>query len=96
MAESNENKIEIKKSNIVYYARIMSAIGLYEVVEMKVRTVTDNFFVGVDKNTKHAYMFKISDINKIVFFDRKVALDLVKEAEKNGKKASNEKYYEEY
>lgn len=81
MAESNENKIEIKKLNIVYYARIMSAIGLYEVVEMKVRTVTDNFFVGVDKNTKHAYMFKISDINKIVFFDRKVALDLVKEAE---------------
>ena len=96
MTETNENKTEIKKSNIVYYARMMPTVGLYEVVELKVRTVADDFFVGIDKNTKHAYMFKISDINKIVFFDRKDAVDVVKAAEKKGKKVSDEKYYEEY
>lgn len=96
MTETNENKIEVKKSNIVYYARIMPTVGLYEVVELKVRTVADDFFVGIDKNTKHAYMFKINDINKIVFFDRKDAVDVVKAAEKKGKKVFDEKYYEEY
>lgn len=96
MTETNENKIEVKKSNIVYYARIMPTVGLYEVVELKVRTVADDFFVGIDKNTKHAYMFKINDINKIVFFDRKDAVDVVKAAEKRGKKVFDEKYYEEY
>lgn len=96
MTENNENKIEVKKSNIVYYTRIMPTVGLYEVVEVKVRTVADDFFVGVDKNTKHAYMFKISDINKIVFFDRKDAVNVVKASEEKGKKISDEKYYEEY
>lgn len=90
-----ENK-EIKKSDLVYYARIIPTSGLYEVIDLKVRTVVDDFFVGIEKNTKHAYIFKISDINKIVFFDRKTALNVVKEAEKNGKKVSSEKYYEEY
>ena len=87
---------ELKKSDLVYYARILPTSGLYEVIDLKVRTVVDDFFVGIEKNTKHAYIFKISDINKIVFFDRKTALNVVKEAEKNGKKVSSEKYYEEY
>ena len=87
---------ELKKSDLVYYARILPTSGLYEVIDLKVRTVADDFFVGIEKNTKHAYIFKISDINKIVFFDRKIDLKVVKEAEKNGKKVSSEKYYEEY
>ena len=87
---------EIKKSNIVYYARMMPNVGLYEVIDLKIRTVADDFFVGIENRTKHAYMFKISDINKTVFFNRKDAVDVVKAAEKKGKKVSDEKYYEEY
>lgn len=45
---------------------------------------------------KHAYLLNISDIGKLVFFDRKEALRVVKESEKNKKKILNEKYYEEY
>ena len=87
---------EIKKSNIVYYARMMPNVGLYEVIDLKIRTVADDFFVGIENRTKHAYMFKISDIGKIIFFDRKEALNVVKAAEKSGKKVSDEKFYEEY
>ena len=91
------NEKEIKRSDFVYYARILPTVGLYEVIDLKVRTVADDFFVGIENRTKHAYMFKISDINKTVFFDRNEALKVVKEAEKNSKiKVSDEKYYEEY
>lgn len=87
---------EIKKSDVIYYARVMPTVGLYEIVELKVRTVAENYIVGIDKNTKHAFMFYFDDINRTIFFDRNEALKVVKAAEKNGKKVSDEKYYEEY
>lgn len=87
---------EIKKSDVIYYARVMPTVGLYEIVELKVRTVAEDYIVGIDKNTKHAYMFYFDDINRTIFFDRNEALRVVKAAEKNGKKVSDEKYYEEY
>lgn len=87
---------EIKKSDVIYYARVMPTVGLYEIVELKVRTVAEDYIVGIDKNTKHAYMFYFDDINRTIFFDRNEALRVVKAAEKNSKKVSDEKYYEEY
>ena len=87
---------EIKKSDLVYYARIIPTSGTYEVIDLKVRTVADDFLVGIENRTKHAYLLYIKDIGRIVFFDRKEALKVVKEAEKIGKKISDEKYYEEY
>ena len=63
---------EIKKSDVIYYARVMPTVGLYEIVELKVRTVTENYIVGIDKNTKHAFMFYFDDINRTIFFDRNV------------------------
>ena len=96
MKEVDRGKRDIKKFDIVYYARILPPVGIYEVVELKVRTVAEDFFVGTDKITKHAFMFKLDNIDKIIFFERKAALDIVKEAEKNGKKIFDEKYYEEY
>lgn len=90
------NEKEIKRSDFVYYARILPTVGLYEVIDLKVRTVADDFLVGIENRTKHAYLLYIKDIGRIVFFDRKEALKVVKEAEKIGKKISDEKYYEEY
>ena len=86
---------ELSIGQIVYYARIMPTVGLYEVEELKIRTVTDEYFVGTEKNTKHAYLFGHSTIGKYVFKDRKLALNLVKESEKNKKEVSEETYYEE-
>jgi hypothetical protein len=79
----------------VYYARIMPTVGLYEILEIKIRTVDDTYFAGTEKRSKHAYLFGHSSIGKYVFKDRKQALDLVKEAEKNKKEISDEVYYEE-
>lgn len=88
---------ELKKKDIVYYTKIMPSIGIYDLCELKIRTVEDDYFVGIDKRDKHAYLFGYNSIDKTVFTDRKVALKLVQEAEKNKKKViSNESYYEEY
>ena len=88
---------ELKKKDIVYYTKIMPSVGIYDLCELKIRTVEDDYFVGIDKHDKHAYLFNNSCIDKTIFKDRKTALKIVQEAEKKKTKmVSNESYYEEY
>lgn len=56
----------------------------------------DDYFVGSDKRDRHAYLLHYTDLNKIVFQDRKTALKKVKDAEKNKSTVKHETYYEEY
>ena len=70
----------------MYYARIQPTLGVYDVLELIVRTVETDWFTGMDKRDKRVYLFNNKDINKTVFTDRKDALNKVKAAEKNKKK----------
>ena len=87
---------KIKKDDIVYYARIMPKLDIYDVYELKVRTVEDTYFSTIDKRDKKSYLFSYNDIGKTVFLNRQEALNKTKEAEKNKPKVSTEIYYEEY
>lgn len=87
---------QLNRKDIVYYARVIPNTGIYEVCELFVRTATDNYFVGIDKRDKHAYLFGYDAIDSTVFINRKDALNKVKIAESNRKDISNETYYEEY
>lgn len=86
----------LKKKDIAYYAKIIPNCEIYEVCELKIRTVEDGWFVGIEKRDKHTYLLNNSEIGKTVFMDRQDALDKVKAAEKNKKTVSKETYYEEY
>ena len=88
--------MNINKNDIVYYARIIPTTGLYEIHELLVRTADKDWFVGIDKKDKHAYLFYEKDIGKTIFSQRKDALNKVKDAEKNKTNISTETYYEEY
>lgn len=81
----------MKKGDIYYYARIIPSAGIYDLLEIKIRSVYDTYFVGIERRDKQAFLFNYSDIDKILFEDRKIALKVVKKAEKNKK----EIYYEE-
>ncbi len=88
---------KIKKGTVVYYSQCLEPCAVFEVLELKIRTVEDDWFTGIENKTKHAYLFYEHDIGKCIFFNRKEALDVVKAAEKNcRKKFSDEKFYEEY
>ena len=86
----------LKKKDTVYFSRIIPTSGIYDIIELKIRTVEDDWFVGIDKRDKHAYLFTDDAINKTIFIDRKQALKKVKEAESNKKETSEETFYEEY
>lgn len=90
-----ENKI--KKGMTVYYSQCLDFCGVFELLELRIRTVEDGWFAAIEDKTKHVYLFYDKSIGKEIFFDRKEALDVVKAAEENCKrKFSDEKCYEEY
>ena len=88
------DKLMIK--NHLYYARIIPKSGIYDVCELIIRTITNDYFVGIDKKDKHAYLFPYSALDSIVFYDRELALDKVQLAEDGKREINNETYYEEY
>lgn len=85
-----------KIGNIVYYARIMPTLGIYDVCELKIRTVADTYFVGMDKRDKRAYLFSYNAVGKCIFSNRKDAVEKAIVAEENAPRVSKETYYEEY
>ena len=87
---------KIKKGTVMYYARISHNLGMYELCELKVRSVYDTYFVALENRTKIAFLFGFSLVGKTVFFNRKEALEKVREAEKDKREISTERYYEEY
>lgn len=86
----------IEKGDIVYYTRIFPETGIYDLCELKVRTVTDNWFCGVDKKDKRAYLLGFNKVEETVFDDRKIALKCIHNAEKKYPHIDGETYYEEY
>ena len=87
---------QLKRKDIVYYARIIPNTGIYEVCELIIRTIADDYFAGMDKRDKRTYLFSYNAIENTVFINRKDALNKVEIAESNKKDISSETYYEEY
>ena len=92
-SRKEENKIE--KGSVVYYSQCLDQVGVFEVLELTVRTAEDNWYVGIEKKEKQAHLFYKKDIDKCIFFDRHDALMTVKEAESNCKRKFTEEKYEE-
>ena len=86
---------ELTKGQKVYYARIFESVGMFEVIDLKIRTVEDTWFVGTEQRTKQAFLFGMNAIDKTVFLDRQQALDLVLDAQEKYKKTHKDKDKEE-
>lgn len=102
--QTENQKYNVKIGDILYYAQIMIPLGIYEIIELKVRTISeledgsDNYFVGIDQRDRRAYLFGFNALDRIVFKDRDECLLLVNKIEYEHKDdiISKEKSYEEY
>lgn len=85
----------MKKGDMVYYARIIPSCDIYEVCDLKIRTVMEDWFCGSDVHTKQARLFENKCLNETVFYNRNDALEYVKKAEKHRVKRQYTVQYEE-
>lgn len=77
--------MKLQKKDVIFYARILEPVGVYEVKELVVRAIRDTWFSAIEKGSKRAYLFPYSLIGKEVFLDREEALSKVLDAEQNKK-----------
>ena len=81
--------------DMIYYVR--RRFSKYDVLDLRLRTVEENYFVGSEKDSKQAFLFRNRDINDVVFLHRKDAVKEAKEREKTMvKRVYTETEYEEY
>lgn len=95
---STELKLKEEKpslGDVLYYAQILPNVGVYNLCDIKVCTLYDTYFAGIDKRDKRRYIFNYTEINQTIFENRLEALEIIKEAEENKPIVSDEIYYEE-
>lgn len=71
----------MKSGDIVYLARTIPLCNIYEVLELKVTTITNSYMIGVDIETRTSYPFSKSDIGKRIFTsydEARNAIDLLR------------------
>lgn len=73
--------LKLNKGDTYYYARILPNLGVYDVLDIKIRTVGEDWFVGLETRDKQAFIFNNKDIDRIVFDTRIDAVMRAKEAE---------------
>ena len=60
--------MQLQKDDTIYFSHVLHNLNIYEVLEMKIRTVGVNWFVASStKNSNNVYAFTNDDINQIVF-----------------------------
>lgn len=62
----------------VYYARIMKIHNVYDLLEIKIRTVNEDYFAGIYERTKQTFLFSKKDLGKTVFEKRYEALEYLR------------------
>ncbi len=86
----------INKGDKLYFARIIPKVNIYDVCELRIRTVEEDYFVGIDKRDKQAHVFGYNRLDEDLFENRSDALRKVRLAEKNKNTDIQEIEYEEY
>lgn len=67
----------------VYWARCYYATGTYDLIELHIRTIYPDCFVGCDPKSGQAFILGYNECDETVFDDRDLALAVVRNAEKN-------------
>lgn len=71
---------KLNKNDTVYFVKISSNPELADTYDLHIRTVADNYYVGLDSTTtKHAYIFSDRDIDETIFLNKADALEKLME-----------------
>lgn len=68
-------QLNLKKKDQVFYLRKLPEQDINEILRLTLRTVTNDYFVGIEEKEQHAFLFYYSDIGQIVFMTYGEALE---------------------
>ena len=77
---------DLKRHDKVYFARIMPRLDYYEIHECSVATMhSDDYCTVCDVKTKQSFLMHKPRAEEVLFHDRKLALNYLKEQKKINK-----------
>ena len=77
--------MQLQKDDTIYFSHVLHNLNVYEVLEMKIRTVGVGWFVAAStNNSNNVYAFTYDDINKIVFQTYQEAHEHMKRQKESG------------
>lgn len=68
-------RLKLKKNDKIFYLRKMPEQAINEVLRLTLRTVEEDYFVGIEEKEKHAFLFHYKDIGKLVLLSYGEALE---------------------
>lgn len=69
----------MSKGDHVYLCEVVPSCGIFELLDLVIRTVTDTYAVGVDEKTKQAHLFTYDMMDEYVFHHRIDALEALRD-----------------
>lgn len=82
---TKEQYDNLKKGDILHFARIMPRLGYYECHEVIVAAKYDDHCTVAEKKTKQSFIFLTSKALEHLYIKRNDALEYLKEVKKNNK-----------
>ena len=83
MTQEEYNKA--KRRDRVYYARMMPSLGYYEIHELHMVSIYDDYCSASDVKTKQAFILSTKEALELLYIDRADALKYLKKKEKENK-----------
>ena len=63
----------------VYYARLCSKAGIKDVLQLRVQSVSENYFTAVNEDSKESYPFFVQQLHNDVFYEESTARQVLKQ-----------------
>lgn len=60
-------RLNLKKNDKIFYLRKIPEQDINEILRLTLRTVGEDYFVGIEEKEKHAFLFHYKDIGELVF-----------------------------
>ena len=78
--------MQLQKDDTIYFSHVLHNLNIYEVLEMKIRTVGVGWFIAAStNNSNNVYAFTYDDINQIVFQTYQEAYEHMKQQKESAK-----------
>jgi hypothetical protein len=79
---SDVNFKDLQKGTSVIFARVIPATDCYELLNLHIVTVHEDYCTGTDQKTKQTYLFTPTYAEEVLFYNRKLAVEYLNSKKK--------------
>lgn len=72
----------LQRGDNVYFVRVIPKLDIYELLDLHIVSIYDEYCTGADSKTKQTFLFSKNDYEQVLFLDRKMALEVLEKLQR--------------